>query len=32
MLYTSIINEECMLEMHLRLKMIPNKYSIFTMV
>lgn len=32
MLYTSIINEGCMLEMHLRLKMIPSKYSIFTMV
>lgn len=32
MLYTSIINEGCMLEMHLRLKMIPNKYSTFTMV
>lgn len=32
MLYNSIINEGCMLEMHLRLKMIPNKYSIFTMV
>lgn len=32
MLYNSIINEGCMLEMHLRLKTIPNKYSRFTML